>query len=101
MTEKLLRCLYVYQNKQTDKMNVDLKYIFFALAHEKEYLYSFEDIPHRQNAHATSCNMFRWVCLKKSSEYRSEKWVCHYQCAKRFIQKKNFTTSTHLIVPAL
>jgi hypothetical protein len=86
-------------NKQTDKVNIDLKYIVFAhaLAHEKEYLvYAFEHLPRRQNARAT-CSMFRWACLTKSCKYRSEKWVCHYQCAKHFTQKKKFTTSTCVV----
>ena len=80
-------------------MNIYLKYIFFAhaLALEKAYLYSFEHLPRGPNARAT-CSMFRRAYLEKNSKYRSEKWVCHYQCAKRFIQKKNFTTSTRLIV---
>jgi hypothetical protein len=81
-------------------MTFILKYIFFAyaLAHEKGlFKYSFEHLPRRQNACAT-CSMLCWACLTNSSKYRSEKWVCHYQCATRFIQKKHFTTSMRLIV---
>jgi hypothetical protein len=82
-------------------MNIDLKFIFFAhaLVLGKEYSYYFEHLPRGPNARAT-CSMFQWVYLEKNCKYRSEKWVCHYQCAKRFIQKKNFTTSTRLIVRA-